>query len=105
MMLNSILGPLNCSEYDSGLVSTDANAPAAGMETGLIHASSETVDANDSDADDVTPTLWFDPEHVTALSPSPVNKLAAPSVGAPLYTPGFDPTESAAFVPDTSFSR
>ena len=57
MIVNSSFGPLNCSEYDSGLVSTDLNAPAAGIDVGLIHASAVRVVAGEMGVDDGIDTL------------------------------------------------
>ena len=96
---------MNCNAYDSGFVTTGANTPAAGIAAGLIHASTDTADAGDNDADDGATTVGDEPENVAALSASLANKPAEPSVTPPLYTPGFAPTASIADVPDVSPNR
>src|SRR5437879_663184 len=80
MIVNSSRGPLNCSEYDSGLVRIDLNAPVAGSEEGLIHASSETTDAAEIAPFDGTPTLWFVPLKVAAVLASLASRPALPNV-------------------------
>src|SRR6187455_2978192 len=52
MTVNSSLGPLNWMLYASALVTTDANAPAAGRLAGRIHASSDRLDPNDREAEE-----------------------------------------------------
>jgi hypothetical protein len=105
MIVNSMRGPLNWSEYDSAFVTTDANAPAAGNAAGLIHASSVTFVEGDNAAVDGTVTIWFVPLNVADESGSPVNKPGVPSVTPPEYAPVFVPALSAADVPLFSPSR
>ena len=80
MMVNSMRGPLNCNEYDSAFVATDANAPVAGNADGLIHASTETFAVGDSAGVDVTCTLELVPEKVAALLLTLASRPGTPSV-------------------------
>src|SRR5690242_19560819 len=88
MIVNSIFGPLNCNEYDSAFVATDANAPDAGSAFGLIHASTETVVGNDNAADELTFTVELDPLNEAALSLTLASSPGTPSVVL-VYVPGF----------------
>ncbi len=83
MIVNSSLGPLNCNEYDSGLLAIEANAPAAGIAVGLIHASIDTAVVNNNGGVDATTTVCAVPENDAALSGSLVNKPVAPNVTPP----------------------
>ena len=68
MIVNSSLGPLNCSEYDSALLMIDAKAPAAGSAVGLIHASTVTLAVGDSAGVEAICTRELVPENDAALS-------------------------------------
>src|SRR3954454_3700674 len=106
MIVNSRLGPLNCSEYDSAFVITDAHEPAAGIAAGLIHASSENAEVKFSDVDDGTDTPWLDPLNLTAgFVVSAGSRLAWPRSGALRYEPLLRAFTSPAMVPDVSPSR
>src|SRR5438309_6846268 len=80
MIVNSSRGPLNCNEYDSGLLAIDLNAPVAGSEVGFIHASTETTDAGEIVPLDGMPTLWFVPLKDAAVLASLARRPGLPSV-------------------------
>jgi len=105
MIVNSSNGPLNCSEYDSALLRIERNDPDAGIEVGLIHASSEIVFAGEIAPFDGMLTLWFEPLNVTAVFASLVSRPAVPNVGEFWYEPLLEPTPSNAVVPEVSPRR
>src|SRR5262249_49724955 len=106
MTVNSMRGPLNWSDQLSGLLATDAKAPAAGRAVGRIHASRDRALESPSELDVGIRTLSSTPSSVTDRSDvSPDSRLALPSVGAPEYVPEFRPRRSAAAVPDVSPRR
>ena len=96
---------MNCSEYDSALVTIDANAPAAGSAFGLIHASTVTPAVGDSAALDAICTRELPPGNVAARLPAFASRPGAPSV-TPWYVPAPElATLLAAVVPDVSSRR
>src|SRR5262245_45121040 len=106
MIVNSIRGPLNCSEYDSALLATELNAPVAGSAVGLIHASTDTRAVGDTAALDAICTRELllpenDAARSLALASNPGwfndTLLYVPLLAAP--------AELAADVPEVSSSR
>ena len=71
MIVNSSVGPLNCNEYDSALLSRSTLKASAGREAvGLIHASTDTAAVGDSPGLEGIWTRELVPENDAALSAS-----------------------------------
>src|SRR3954463_2182781 len=106
MSVNSRRGPLNCSEYDSALVTTDAQLPAAGTTVGLIHTSTENAVVKSSVALSATSSQSFVPSTVTArFAASLVSSDGWLSRTPWRYVPALRAFTSAAAVPVVSPRR
>ena len=103
--MNSNRGPLNCNEYDSAFVSTDAQPPVLGITDGRIHASNDNADPSRKLAASGTDTESFTPSKVTDPSEFAGTTDGDPNAGPPTYDPLLPSTASAAVVPDVSPNR
>jgi hypothetical protein len=106
MVVNSSRGPFICNEYDSALVATDANVPAAGIAAGRTHASTVSAPVGLKPEELGIETESFTPSNDPAPSlVSEFSRLGAPNVTPFRYVPVLAPTASTAEVPDRSPSR